>query len=215
MMQKQTTLALLFLTAIAANAQSKATYRVQRKVPSIGHPECTKGAICFSGEVTEGKEFRKTLNADLDFVLALPGGIDIVPKQPDPACNLSQWIANPPLRAHHDTEIDAAYDWTAEQEVTTSPREFQIVQNCREYQSLYDPVYGQPTNLDAEKYFDVLKTLKSKGRLWITASRVTHSHDSVNKGNGAIEWLKFSVEIVLTTQPTAASPPQPEPPHTH
>jgi len=64
--------------------------------------------------------------------------------------------------AHHDTEIDAAYDWTAEQEVETSPREFQIPQNCSEYQTLFDLV-SDPAKAGAEKYFPFLKTLKGKG----------------------------------------------------
>lgn len=204
-MSQRTAVALIFLIPVIVNAQAKATYRAQRKRPAIARPECAKGAICFSGEVAEGKEFRKALTADLEFVLTLPGGIDIVPTHPDSACQLSQWIANPPLMAHHATEIDAAYDWKAEYEVAASPREFQIVQNCREFQSLYNPVYGQPANQDADKYFEVLNTVKSKGRLWITDSRVTHSHDSVVQGNGAIEWLKFSVEIVLD-RPPANSP---------
>lgn len=204
MMPKRTPLALLLLAAAIVNAQSKATYRVSRRPPATAWLQCAKGAICFSGEVVEGKEFRKALNADLDFVLTLPGGIDIVPRQPDLACNLKQWIANPPLQAHHDTEIDAAYDWKAEYEVAASPREFQIVQDCRDCQTLVDLIHD-PAKADAEKYFDVLKTLNGKGRLWITASRVTHSHDSVAEGNGAIEWLKFSVEITLGP-PTANSP---------
>ena len=213
MMQKRTALALLFLAASIANAQSKAT-TMPRKPRAIAQPECAKGAICFSGEVTEGKEFRKALNSEFDFVLQIPGGFDIVSTHPDPACNLSQWIANPPLMAHNDTEIDAGYDWTAEQEVETSPREFQIPQNCSEYQALYDLLYD-PAKTDADKYIALLKTLKGKGRLWINASRITHSHDTVDDDHGAIEYLKFTVEITLTAQPTAASPPQPKPPYTH
>jgi hypothetical protein len=50
-----------------------------------------------------------------------------------------------------------------------------------------------------------VKALKAAGlgldertvRLWITDSKVTHFHDSVVDGNGAIEWMKFSVEITL------------------
>lgn len=33
---------------------------------------------CFSGEAREGQDFRKDLNADLRFVLTLPGGFDVV-----------------------------------------------------------------------------------------------------------------------------------------
>jgi hypothetical protein len=36
-----------------------------------------------------------------------------------------------------------------------------------------------------------------KGRLWITDSRISHSVDTSNEKPGRIEWMKFSVEIVL------------------
>jgi hypothetical protein len=149
---------------------------------------------CFSGEVREGQTFRKDLNADLEFVLRLPGGFDVVSKHREDSCKLSSWVANPPLRAHHATEIDAAFDWSAEQEVQMSPREFHFVTNCADYQALYDL-----SETDAEKYFAHFDSLaKGQGRLWITDSRVTHAHDSSVKGNGAIEWMKFSVEIKLS-----------------
>ena len=95
--------------------------------------------------------------------------------------------------AHHDTEIDAAYDWTAEQEVQTSPREFRFPTNCADYERLY-----QLSQTDAEKYFDNLTSLaKGEGRLWITDARVTHSHGVVGRENGAVEWMKFTVELKL------------------
>jgi hypothetical protein len=192
MIRKRTALALFFFAALTANAQSKVTYRVQRNRLAVAKPECAKGAICFFGEVAGGREFRKAVNADLNFVLALPGSIDVVPRQPDPACHLEQWIANPPLTAHHPTEIDAAYDWTAAQEVSDSPREFQIVQNCREFQSLYGPCTGNRRTRTQINIFD-----------------------TPDDDYGAIEWLKFSVKIILSTKPAAASPPQPKSPNTH
>jgi hypothetical protein len=159
----------------------------------VTKPECVQGSICFSGEVREGQEFRKSLSPDLDFVLRLPGGIDIVPKPRELTCDLSAWVANPPLMAHHDTEIDAAYDWTAEQEVQTSPREFRFPTNCADYERLRDL-----SQTDPKKYFANLTSLaKGQGRLWITDSRVTHSHSAVGPENGSVEWMKFSVEIKL------------------
>jgi hypothetical protein len=55
--------------------------------------------------------------------------------------------ANPPFRAHHDTEIDAEYDWTAEQEVQTSPRVFRLAKSCKDYQRLLNLL-----ETDAEKH---------------------------------------------------------------
>jgi hypothetical protein len=126
---------LLFLGAFAiAQDQKKAA----RKVPRSARPECAEGSICFSGEVAEGQDFRKTLNSDLDFVLGIPGGFAIVSTRTSASGNNLFWVANPPFMAHHDTEIDAQYDWTAEQEVQTSPREFRFAIKCTDYQTLYD-----------------------------------------------------------------------------
>lgn len=189
-MRKPAVLALLILGALASGrSQEKKTGHTNGK----GQPECAPGATCFSGEVREGHEFRKQLNADLDFVVSLPGGIDIVLRQNDSRCKLSAWVANPPLHAHHDTEIDAAYDWTAEQEVQRSPREFRFATNCADFQALFDL-----SQAGGEKYFAQRDSLaKGQGRLWITAAKVTHSHGSISRKNGAIVRMKFSVEIQL------------------
>jgi hypothetical protein len=191
-------LSILLFAALIVGPQSaaqngKSTKMMKKKVPGAAKPECAQGAICFSGEVREGQEFRRRLNDSLDFVLSLPGGIDIVTKSARAGCDPQLWVANPPFMAHHDTEIDAAYDWTAEQEVETSPREFRFFTNCEDYLTL-----SALSQADLEKYGSKLESLaKGKGRLWITDSKVTHSHDSVSPGNGAIESMKFSVEITL------------------
>jgi hypothetical protein len=185
--------AVLSSVIVGALAIAQSQTKTARKVPSAPKPECRQGSICFSGEVREGQEFRKQLSPELDFILKLPGGLDIVARPDDGTCRLSSWVANPPLRAHHDTEIDAAYDWTAEQEVRTSPREFRFPTNCADFKRLYDL-----SETDAEKYFAERDSLaKGEGRLWITDSRVTHSHGTVGPENGAVEWMKFSVEIKL------------------
>jgi hypothetical protein len=102
-------------------------------------------------------------------------------------------VANPPLMAHHDTEIDAAYDWTAEQEVETVLREFRFPTNCPDYDRL-----AELSQADAEKYLANLTLLaKGQGRFWITDSRVTHLHGAVSPAQGAIEWLRFAVEVKL------------------
>src|SRR5262249_22043216 len=137
--------------------------------------------------IREGHEFRRSLNADLDFVLKLPGGIDVVAKHPKRmTCMLSAWVANPPLRQHHVTEIDAAYEWTAEQEVEFSVREFRFPTNSDDFGRIYHL---------SETYLAERDSLaKGQGRLWIMDSKVTHSHGSVGPENGAVEWMEFRVE---------------------
>jgi hypothetical protein len=36
-----------------------------------------------------------------------------------------------------------------------------------------------------------------EGRLWITSGKATHTHGINGKEQGAVEWIKFSVEIKL------------------
>jgi hypothetical protein len=75
--------------------------------------------------------------------------------------------------------------------VQESPREFLFVTNCADFQTLYDL-----SQTDAGKYLANLELLaKGRGRLWITDSTVTPSHGGVSPENGAIEWIRFSVEI--------------------
>jgi hypothetical protein len=56
------------------------------KVPGASKPECAQGSICFSGEIGEGQKFRKDLNADLEFVLDLPGGFQVEIKRAEASC---------------------------------------------------------------------------------------------------------------------------------
>ena len=187
-MRRLVLFSLLVLGVFAAPQTEK---KVPRKVPGSAKLECAQGSICFSGEAGEGQDFRKSINSELDFVLNAPGDFGVILKHASGSCSNLFWIANPPFHAHRETEIDAQYDWTAEQEVQTSPREFRFATSCAEYQTLNDLL-----QTDDEKFVLRLESLP-KGRLWITDSRVTHSHGSVSKEQGAIEWIKFSVEIKL------------------
>ncbi len=103
------------------------------------------------------------------------------------------WVADPPFRVHKETEIDALYDWTAEQEIQSSPRNFRFATSCASIQALYDLL-----QTDTGKFADNFKSLADgEGRLWITAGKATHSHGGNSKEQGAVEWIKFSVEIKL------------------
>jgi hypothetical protein len=187
-------LCLMYVSVLAGSQVQQGTAPRKSPAASKSKPECSQGSICFSGEVQDGQEFRRSLNAELDFVLRLPGGIDVVTTQSTRTCELASWVANPPLRAHHDTEIDAGYDWTAELEVRTSPREFRFPTNCADYKRLYD----LSESADADKYFANLTLLaKGQGRLWITDFRITPSQRSSPPGNGVVQWIKFSAEIKL------------------
>jgi hypothetical protein len=193
--------ALFLFCDLFANAQGVSIAR--RKVPGADKPVCSPGAICFSSAVSEGEEFRKTLNTELEFVLAPGWSITIVPKRPEGDCREFASEVNAPYRAHRDLYIDTSYGWTAEDETSTSPREFRFVTNCTEYRTEFErlEIVMWPYTATPEKVEEAFAKLGTsplgKGRLWITDSRISHSGDSPDDKRGKIEWMKFSVEISL------------------
>jgi hypothetical protein len=198
---KRTPLAFALLIAAAVSGQTIGT--AARKAGPIRKPECAASAICFAGEVKEGEAFRRPINADLEFVLMPGWTIAIYVRHPEGECQELASIVNTPLRQHNQLEIDASYDWTAEQEVNTSPREFVFVTNCRDFEAEYERyqiVEGQlrvSPDKEREALANFGATATGRGRLWITDARTTHEHFNISAANGAIEWMRFSVEIRL------------------
>lgn len=143
------------------------------------------------------------LNADLEFALEGSWAIAIVPTKPDGDCREFASVANAPYRAHRDLYIDASYGWTAEDEVTTSPREFRFVTNCVDFRTEFErlQIVLWPYTATPEKAADALAKLGTspmgKGRLWITGSKISHADDKADDKRGRIEWMRFSVEIIL------------------
>ena len=122
-MRKSLLPAVMLFSALSANAHTKTT--VSRNTQA-SEPTCSPGAICFSGKVSEGDEFRKTLNNELEFVLRPGWTIAIVPRKPESDCQEFADVVNPPYHEHKDLFIDTSYGHTAEQEVSDSPREFRF-----------------------------------------------------------------------------------------
>jgi len=191
LMRKVAVLGLILVGAAAGTAQTVKT--MPRKAPGAAKVECAQGSICFSGEVREGQKFRKEVNADLEFVLALPGEFQVEITHAEPSCRQRFWVVAPPYHAHRENEIDAGYEWTAEDEVHLSLREFRFATSCEAYRILYEL-----EEADIEKFVANFKTLANgEGRFWITDSKVTHAHGRISEEHGAVEWIKFSVEIKL------------------
>src|SRR5262245_38862824 len=113
------TLLAFIALALIANAQNNG--KAPRKIPVKEKPGCSKGAICFAGEVSEGREFRWTLDGKLEFVLSpsiifVPTGwtITIAPKRPEDNCDEFASVVNPPYRGHKQLDIDTSYGVMAE-----------------------------------------------------------------------------------------------------
>lgn len=196
-------LALTVLMAGTAIIDAQSIMRAPRKIPGTEKPACSKGAICFAGRVSEGQQFRRALNDELEFVLSPDWTIMVVPKRAEGACWEFASVVNPPYRAHRDLYINMSYGWTAEEEVADSPREFEFVTNCADFlaESERLNVVLWPYTVSKEKYDDALAKLGTsklgKGRLWITGSKVSHARDTEDEKLGKIEWMSFSVEVVL------------------
>src|SRR5678815_2556686 len=109
-MQRLAILSLMLLGVIGTGTQYEK--KMPKKVPGASRPkpECAQGSVCLSGEVAAGQTFRKDLNADLAFVITLPGNFEVVLKNADQSCKNHFSMANPPFRAHRQNEIDAEYD---------------------------------------------------------------------------------------------------------
>src|ERR1700674_1115830 len=98
-MNRPAILGVALFATFNANGQTKVA---PRKVPGTEKPACSQGAICFSGEVSQGGEFRKTLNTELEFSLLAGFEIAIVPKHPEGDCRELASVVNAPYRQHRD-----------------------------------------------------------------------------------------------------------------
>jgi hypothetical protein len=113
------------------------------------------------------------------------------------------WVVNAPYRAHNSLYIDMSYGFTAEIEVAGSPREFNFVTTCKDYTTEADllQIALWPYNATAKQVDEAMDKLgrspQGKGRLWITGSKISHEDDTDENKLGRIEWMTFSVEIVL------------------
>jgi hypothetical protein len=150
-------IALALTGALIACAQDIQT---RRNNPAINRPTCSRRAICFSGEVSAGEEFRKSINTELEFVLAPGWTITVVHKKPEGDCHEFASVVNALYRAHRDV-------------YAATPRN---------YDEALEKLGTSPLGKD---------------RFWITNSKITHAGDTPDRKTGRIEWMKFTVEIIL------------------
>ena len=186
------------------------------KPVNANKPVCSSGAICFSGKVSAGEKFHKDLNDALAFDLQLEsdsrsypvGGwtIAVSPRHPENDCTELVSVVNEPYRYHNDLMIDMSYGYTAEDEVSASPRKFSFVTNCKDYstESKRLEIVLWPYNRSEQEAKKALAELGSSplgtGRLWIIDSRISHANDTSESKLGNIEWMQFAVEIRLPHQ---------------
>ncbi len=202
--------AILTLVCTAA-FQAQQTITAPRRSPGR-NPNCALGAICFSGEVWNGKDFRHSVSSSLSFVLEPESWRDpnmtgwtiaIVPTQTEGDCKEFASVVNAPYRAHRQLYIDESYGWTAQDEMDDSPREFYFVTNCADYRAeserleivLWGDGHTDQEIKDAQAKLG--SSPLGQGHLWIRKYKITHPEDSSQGKTGKIEWMQFSVEIKL------------------
>ncbi|MGB9028553.1 MAG: hypothetical protein WCC27_00425 [Acidobacteriaceae bacterium] len=169
-------------------------------------PVCSPAAVCFSGEASAGKSFRQAINSQLEFLFDPDDAgwtIEIVPLEPQPNCDEFAAVLTPPYRYHADLDIDMTYGISAEEEVADSPRRFSFVTNCGDYKIESDrlQIVLWPYSFSEQQVNKATAALgtsaHASGCLWIVASKISHAADTSENKLGAIEWMRFSVEIRL------------------
>jgi hypothetical protein len=168
--------------------------------------------IAFSGEVSAEKNFDRLfgpLRFRLNSEQASAGWwIEVIPAKDAKSANDEYvWAVTPPYHFANVRYLDTSYGTRAEDAVKDSPRDFNFVLDQEQFHRAEDllnlAAYSHPLNdqrsdadFDQESQ-NALAALESmsigKGRLQILDSRVDRS--AGQDGPGAIEWLKFRVEL--------------------
>jgi hypothetical protein len=179
-------------------------------VSNFNKGNCTQ--ITFRGEISAKRNFENTFGAlkiRLNSQNASSGWtIEVVPtnwtSDTDPEYS---WVVNPPYHFQNIRYLDTSYGIKAEDAVKNTPRNFNFVLDERQYErcsALVEQAYSSHPMSDhrseeelvreGKKASDALDSLSiGKGRLKILDSRVDSSGGT--DGLGAIEWLKFEVEL--------------------
>jgi hypothetical protein len=174
--------------------------------------------INFSGEVSQGQTFRKSIGYGLQFVLmpaSARGGItgwtiEVAPQGPpsDQQCSDYVWVVTPPFRFQNARYLDTGYGITAQEAVRASPREFSFVLNCTDFKTELHrlDVVLWPYSYLKERVDEAMPKLGSsplgKGRLWIEGYRITPGGISpVGNEPGAIHWIRFKIQVEFPATP--------------
>jgi len=169
-------------------------------------------SVSFSGEVSQGQTFRKSIGHGLDFVLTPSSTedgttgwtIQVSPQGQtvDPECTDFVWVVTPPYHFQNVRYLDTSYSTTAQEAMRVSPREFQFVLNCADFktESRRVDLAIYPSTASKQEVDDAMAKLGSsplgRGRLWIKRYRITPGRKAEAGADlGAIHWIEFKVEI--------------------
>lgn len=127
-----------------AGFRSLGTQATPGAVAGAKTPLCSTKTICLSGELSKGNEFHQAIDDKLELVLEperdteTGWNIRVVPRRKEPDCDEFAVVVTPPYRFHSLLDIDTSYGISAEDEVTSSPRDFNFVTNCKDSKTEFD-----------------------------------------------------------------------------
>jgi len=169
--------------------------------------------VRFAGEVERDHEFRRPIGHGLVFALIpdrfYPGVISgwtitVSPQGPveNGECQEYSGVVMPPYRSCNPRYLSSSGCCTAEQAVRMSPRNFNFVLNCGDYQveASRVKIVLWPGDHSDNEYNDALAKLGSSpqghGKLWIDKSRIGKAAREIDGVNyGSLDWIQFHVEI--------------------
>jgi len=158
--------------------------------------------VRIEGRVAHGQEFSADFGRDFKFVLhpdETGWTIEVRPKSSD--CGEFVWVATPPFRFSNVRYVNTDYAIPAAQAVKYTPREFQFVTSCVDYQAEADRLEfllwpGAHSEAEVNEARAKPSAPTGMGKLWILESHISPKTIS-GRELGEIDWMRFRVELRL------------------
>jgi hypothetical protein len=163
--------------------------------------------------VARDHAFRRPIGHGLVFALIPEAGnpgaqngwtITISAKRPPEISDCADfaWVVMPPYRFYNHRYLSNTYGTTAKQALAISPRSFNFVLNCQDYQVERARVdillwpYAHSKTEQEEAIAQLGSSPQGQGKLWIDKSRIGKAAREIEGVNyGSIDWIQFHVEI--------------------
>lgn len=189
-----------------------------------------KPDLRFSGEVTRGQSFERSIGHGLVFRLTPSmGKVDVgweIEIVPDPALTPEavgtsggyvefSTIATPPYHSYNERYLETSYGMKAQEAVAITPRDFQFVEFAADSKAADAVVDSVLSSSDfPDHHSEAIAAAAEKihvgtGELRIVDSRITPGKDGSE--TGTIDWLRFEVSLSFDSDQTMKDilfPPQ-------
>jgi hypothetical protein len=196
-----------YLSARTGAQDSRKATRRRDQGNTTGYVEPDSQVLKFGGEAKQHEKFEKPLGGGLVFGLApngdgWPTGWEI---RVAAGATLNEkaddfvWVVTPPYHSSNTRYLDTQYGIRSNEAVAWTPRDFSFVLSAADYQAAAAAVdkvlYAKTVEDEQEGLEELGKITVGTGTLAILDSRVTEGKS--DDDFGAIEWIKFEVELRL------------------